>query len=233
MRNNHDNPRTGIGGLGPAREELRRMAASPGMLERPLLVMSGYRATRQLSAALAADLGRLFTSAARIVPVSFFSASSFDAACGVVRAVLEREGLADQELDIVGVSMGGLVGRTLALPGEGHVRVRRLFTLCTPHRGARLAEVLAPDPAAIAMVGGSAHLARLDDALPSAQYELVCYARTRDWWVGTDRCAPPGHEAIVLETPPASLGHLLCSRDPRAQADIGRRLRSEPPWLAP
>src|SRR6185369_10092730 len=85
------------------------------------------------------------------------------------------------EVDVVGVSMGGLVARWAALPpadrfreGAAHnpgatgkrLRIRNLYTLGTPHRGAILANLIAPDPIARDMRAGSGFLRTLDARLP-------------------------------------------------------------------
>jgi hypothetical protein len=128
--------------------------------------------------------------------------------------------------------MGGLVARAAAIADPGgrraRLRIRRLFTLGTPHRGARITPYLAPDPASRQMRPGSAFLGALDDAMARADYELICYARLGDSWVGARNTAPPGHEThwkrgLVL------MSHQTISHDALITTDIARRLRGEPP----
>ena len=72
---------------------------------------------------------------------------------------------------MLGLSMGGLVARHAALPREDgrRLNVARLFTIATPHRGARLADFrlsLLPvwDQKVLSMTTASPFLARLDAA---------------------------------------------------------------------
>ncbi len=156
---------------------------------------------------------------------------------GVVKSVRERFG--DHPVDAIGVSMGGLVARAAAAgvldqdgAPVGRVRLARLFTLATPHRGAEMAKIVRPDPAAAMMRPGSAFLRSLDAALERADYELVCYARLRDRYVGTLNCAPPGRP--IIWTPGLIVGsHFSMSHDRRILVDIARRLRGEEPLARP
>jgi len=120
----------------------------PAVLPRPLLVLSGWRAWPLLAWSLARSLRRrLGASADEVAWVSFATVSSFEAAVRrVVRRVEERwpggEDGWTREVDVVGVSMGGITARAAAagvFPGVTRLRIARLFTLATPHRGARLA----------------------------------------------------------------------------------------------
>ena len=75
-------------------------------------------------------------------------------------------------------------GGAESLEAGRRLKIVRLFTLGTPHGGAKLAEVARPDAAARDMRAGSAFLTALDRSLAGASYELVCYTRLRDTWVG-------------------------------------------------
>lgn len=49
---------------------------------------------------------------------------------------IERRVLPGQQVDYVGFSMGGLIGRTYLQQPAGNQRIRRFVTISTPHRGA-------------------------------------------------------------------------------------------------
>ena len=88
--------------------------------------------------------------------------------------------LAEIEVDVVAISMGGLIARYAAMPlpdDSRQLRIRRLFTISTPHRGAKLAALPTFDQRQIDMRPGSAFLASLDDALADADYDLLPYVR--------------------------------------------------------
>ena len=131
------------------------------------------------------------------------------------------------EFDVVGISMGGLIARAAAAGlFTRPIPIARLFTLGTPHRGAKIARWVRPDPLVKQMRPGSQLLARLDEA--AAAHELICYTRLRDSWVGATNTAPIGTEPIW--TPgPLCLGHQTITTDSLIVTDIARRLREEPP----
>lgn len=221
--------------------ELERMRATPVVPARPVLVLAGYRAWRFVAAGVADRLRTLVGG-----PESMYHAVAYpwstDIATIARRVVAEAERLwpcADPhrttEVDVVGMSMGGIVARAAAaLPldgGQRRLRIARLFTLATPHRGARLAARIALDGAARDLRPGSPLIDRLNAGLPTAKYDLVCYARLHDEWVGATNAAPPGRDPVWFGG--SWLGsHLTIGADPRIAADIARRLRGEAP-LAP
>ncbi len=224
-------------------EEWKRMRAHAASLERPLLCVGGWRAhwhlpngTRarflELTGAEDDRIGALaFPDAHTIEEAAKRIAQRVDALWG------EAEGGETREIDVVAVSMGGLASRLAATEEfareHGHrLKMRRLFTLATPHRGACLAKYVRMDKAARQMKPGSEFLRRLDERLPERDYELICYGRTRDLWVGLDRTRPEGHGLLWAHTPPLTFAHLLVSRDRRLLLDIARRLRGEEPLAA-
>jgi pimeloyl-ACP methyl ester carboxylesterase len=135
------------------------------------------------------------------------------------------------EIDVIGHSMGGLIGRLL-LAEPDLPRIRRLFTFATPHRGAVIANVAAIEPAAWQMRSSSAFLRDLNSRAPDSDVELHFYARLGDWWVGARNCAPPGSECYWLDADSALskfLGHFSITRDERVLADVLHRLTGLPP----
>lgn len=232
------------------RTEWARMRAAPLALERPVVVAAGWRAWRMMPAGVVRALRELTGDRGenRFLSEAFPTAWTIqDATRELIGAVAGAWPSDDPgwtvEVDVVGVSMGGLVTRLGALPQELRARtpfridaalprlnVRRLFTLATPHRGSRLANRVALDSAAHSMKAGSAFLRNLDAVEASPRpYEMVCYARLRDSWVGAGNTAPLGMEPIWVPTPAWGLGHVLVSRDRRILLDIARRLRGEDP----
>jgi pimeloyl-ACP methyl ester carboxylesterase len=135
------------------------------------------------------------------------------------------------EVDVIGFSMGGLVARHAARPrsdGGKRLNVRRLFTISTPHQGARMAGVMFLDQRANDMRVGSEFLAELNADLADADYDVYPYVRLGDSIVGAENAAPPGHTPWWVAPPAFSFAHLDAAADPRIIADIIRRLRNEP-----
>jgi hypothetical protein len=216
--------------------ELRRMSRSPVGLARPLVVLAGWRAPLWPSLFLAQHLGRLAgDTSRRSVALAFTSCTSFDAAARRVPSLIDRLWPSSSpehtaEVDIVGISMGGLIARAAAIHAAGrkYVRIARLFTLGTPHRGARIAPYIPWEPLVRGMRPGSVFLGSLDEHLPRAGYELRCYARLRDSWVGARNTAPPGREPFWKGGPPL-FSHQTIAGDRLIRADIARCLRYESP----
>lgn len=215
--------------------EFARMAASPTMAPRPLITLSGWRALALPARLLAARLQRLI-GRADTLSLSFTLINRFDsAAAHIVRRINDRFPSPDPhstvEVDIVATSMSGLVSRLAAIrcPDRPRLRIRRLFTLATPHRGAAIAARIAPDPCVRAMKPGSSLLEQLDAALPSADYELICYARLRDNWVDARNTAPPGRDPLWKDGP-LFISHHTITIDRLIIADIARRIRGEEPF---
>lgn len=199
-----------------ARAALREMRADPKPLARPLLVLGGY--ADPLGADFVAGRLRPLVTG-EIETVSFAFADDFDEARDLL-----AHAAAGREVDVVAISMGGLVARYAA----PHVKITRLFTIATPHAGAHLADLPSPDPFMQDMQRDSEFMTRLN-ATP-ATYELLPYAALGDFVVGAENAAPPGDVPWWTAQAPVAEGHVAAALDPRILADIARRLRGEPAY---
>lgn len=218
-----------------AQSDLRRMQEAPLPLPRPVVFIAGISDPRISSGAMRSGIAP--TLDAPSMEVDFFTEFTFDGA----RALLLREVAAAlgtdidhlPEVDVVAFSMGGLVARYAAIPDEAGRRlpVRRMFTVCVPHEGARLAGVPFGVPQGMDMQHGSPFLQRL--AAAPRDYELVCYARLDDVTVGEEFAAPEGEPLWWVPTPSGEYAHMQAFNDPRILADIARRLRGEEPFSRP
>ncbi len=224
--------------------EFERMRATPISPKRPVLVLAGYHAWQLTVASTARTLRSLVGGESPLYHAIAYPLSSDieSIARYVVREADRRwpndghwEPHRTTEIDVVGVSMGGIVARVAAqlplIDGQKRLRIARLFTLATPHRGALLADALprfARDRAASDLRADSPLLARLNAGLPTAKYDLTCYARLNDRWVGSTRAAPPGRDPIWVGGLRV-MSHSLITLDARILADIARRLRGEEP----
>lgn len=225
-----------------ARADLARMDVSPIPLERPLIILCGW-----LDPGLAGtDLRRKFTRWTRddrIASVSFNAAASMDECRKrVIETVEQRFPSEDDnwtaEVDVVAVSMGGLIARHAAAgPADAtslkRLNIVRLFTICTPHQGARRASLPPLNRQMADMRKGSAYIAYLDSALKQATFSIYPYGRHGDLIVGLENTAPPGETPYWVPAIPLTPSHSASFQDPRILADIARRLRGEPPFTAP
>jgi pimeloyl-ACP methyl ester carboxylesterase len=212
------------------------MIASPIGLERPLVVVGGWRTPRFTASWLGRDLARLAgAELSQVLPVGVLACRTMEGGVGqIIRAVEQRWPSRDPalsiEVDVVGISMGGLLARAAALPAPGRkqLNIRRLFTIGTPHRGAVMAGRITVDALSRDMRAGSPFLGRLDEGQRTSIGELICYARTHDVMVGAANSAPPGHHPYWLHGP-RFLSHVTMWADPLIRLDIARRLRGEEP----
>jgi pimeloyl-ACP methyl ester carboxylesterase len=172
--------------------------------------------------------------------VSFTFCNTFDACRQRVIATVEKEfPSADPnqtvEVDVIGLSMGGLVGRYCAtLPstaGDKRLRIHTLYTAASPHRGALRAEQW---PRLLKMQGdmtpGSDFYRRLEAAEREVSYELVPYVRLGDTTDGPQYAAPTGRTPWWVPNRPGDFAHVGTMGDPRIMSDVLRRLRGEEPW---
>ncbi len=234
-----------------ARDAIRQMRSSPRQPSRPIVILNGFHAPAVAARALEREIiDATSGSATEVALVAYPLLGDIDrCARATVEAVRARWPGDDQDqtvpVDVVGLSMGGLVARWAALApaqrrellakrgepaGEDFPRLRiaRLFTFATPHRGSALAR-LGFSRAARDMRPGSEFLADLDaDPRP---YPTVPYAHLCDHVVEVSRAAPTGqgpiwHRGTLL------LSHISTHYDPVFIADLLRRLRSETPLVS-
>lgn len=224
-------------------EKRRELQKDPVALERPVIVLSGYHAPPTMTARLASRIASL-TSGDRddTLSIAYTFQSDFDDIVPhVLRKIEERFPSDDPEetieVDVVAISAGGLVARAASLPLEPddirskRLKIKRLFTLGTPHRGAILAERIALDRAAKDMIQGSDFLNKLDAALPEIDYEIYPYAHLNDQWVGATRSSPFGMDPYWTGGR-KMFSHFAVGDNWMFVLDIALRLRGQEPIAA-
>jgi hypothetical protein len=219
-----------------ARLDLDTMARNPKRAARPVLFLGAYMDVGYATSELKAQLGRVISND-RFLTVTFINCASFDECRRRVIEKVERELPSRDtrrtvEVDVVGVSMGGLVGRYAAQPSlsDKQLRVVRLFTIATPHRGAMLGTNMYIDPLARQMRSGSSFIEQLNRPANRGSYQLVPYVWTNDNIVGAGNAAPPRRNPWWLPPVAFLAPHIGPMYDPRVIADIARRLRGEKPY---
>ncbi|BAM04176.1 esterase/lipase family protein [Phycisphaera mikurensis] len=210
--------------------DLHRMHREPAPQPRPLVLVGGWLDPLVGMRWVQRRLGKCFARP-RILLVHHAIFATHRAYRDRLVAAVDAA-FPGEEVDVVGHSMGGLLARYAARPVEGakRIRIHSLYTLGTCHRGAAMAPLVPLEPLARAMLPGSPHLRMLDDALPAAEYRLVCYARLQDELVGTDRCAPAAHPLHWVPNRRFQRAHRRCRDDARLIADVARRIRGEEPF---
>lgn len=233
-------------------DAIEAMEAAPVGLRRPVVVLSGWRSPSLTGRALAGRIEKVTGAGeGRVLPIAYtWRAGIPDIAATVAQKVADEYGTRTDpatgqrwttEVDVVAISMGGLVARTAwAEPGAVgrdpgvRLNIHTLYTLGSPHKGAKLANWIRLDESARQMRPGSEFLGALDAATLGEAHDLsiVPYATLRDTWVGATNAAPHGQEPIWVPGR-IVLSHHLISLDDRILADLGRRLRGEAPLAEP
>jgi len=203
-------------------------------LERPLVVIAGFNDPGTAAPYFKRTFGSMATNPEWIVELTprgeTFDECRYELTSVVDRAIPSGDIRSTVEVDVVALSMGGLIARYAAAPDPGHptrqLKIARLFTLCTPHRGAKMAWLPTWNALQIDMRKESKFL----NALPKPDYPVIAYARLDDHIVGEQNAALEGENPIWVPNRPFEDAHLSCYDDPRLMADIARRLRGEKPY---
>ncbi|MEA2734148.1 MAG: hypothetical protein QOE14_599 [Humisphaera sp.] len=223
-----------------AQRALKAMSNCDRPLERPVVVLGGYHDPGIGPTAFLAKL-RSAVRDEKIVAVTYpFSRSFDDCRRDVIKAIEKKYPSLDAEqtveVDVIGLSMGGIVARYSATesPGAKRLRIKRLFTVSSPHRGAIRAALPAMSQLHRDLRPDSEFLRQLERAEGGERdYEIIPYVRLGDWIVGPENAAPrEAPAAYWVSNPPLQSAHMGAPLDPRIVADIARRLRGEQPLTA-
>lgn len=229
-----------------AKQQLKAMRAEPVTLERPLVFVGPFLDPFVAEVFSVSHAKKYFADDENIGGVSFVLWDSFDTCREKTIRKVDRlfppgdnDGDQTVEVDVVGFSMGGLVARYAALPPDAErgqtrrLKINRLYTIASPHRGANWAPLGPFISLANDMRPGSTFLAKLDAGMVESGYELVPYTRLGDWVVGPGNTSPEGQSPHWVSARAFETAHVQAAFDARVQADIVARLRGEPPFASP
>jgi pimeloyl-ACP methyl ester carboxylesterase len=213
------------------RDRPRVTAASPA--QPPVLIIHGYLATRgslHLLERHLTDRGLIVMS----YPLGPLNVGDIRDSAGLiarkVESIVAQTGIA--RVDIVGHSMGGLVGLDYLKRLGGRHRVRRLVMLGTPTQGtwsALLGLVTAPlGLASLQLLPGSPFLRELAERPLPPGAEVISIGAIRDWLAPLSSTVLDGVQHIALPT-----GHSGLLVDAEVAEVVVDILRSEPPVDAP
>lgn len=219
-----DGCRAGAPDAGPSGE-----AARP-----PVLLLHGFTDNRSVFVLLRRALG-----AGRRRRVATYNYSPFTrdlraTACDLARVVEElcaRTG--HQEVDLVGHSLGGLVGRYYVQRLGGDRRVRTLVTLGTPHSGTRVAPFMNAHPLVRQMRPESAVMAELRAPSPGCRTRCVAFWSELDQLMDPPATARIEHPDLHVENAQViGVGHLALAAHPAVLSAVRRVLDGPfPPGL--
>jgi hypothetical protein len=222
-----------------AQHAIDQMRADPRPLQRPVLLVGGY-----MDPNVVPTYQKLFfekvSSNALLIPVSVGFCNSFgDCRDKVIEAVDQacpnHDPVWTSEVDVVGVSLGGLVARYAAAPSPDpthprRLRIARLFCIGSPQSGAKFAENGAVTEFDRQLRPGSYFLKEVASADAKANYKIYPYVLLNDDIIGAAYAAPPGERALWLANDSILPPHPAAMVDDRILADIALRLRDEPPF---
>ena len=183
-----------------ASSTLSRLKHHPLVLDLPVIVLAGFQDPGYGAISVAKRLRRVVANPEMVISISFFACKTFDECRQktieeIDAAFPSYESDATVEVDVIGISMGGLVARHAARWGSGwpgkHVRIATLYSVGTPHRGAKLAWLPTWDSRQVDMRPGSAFLRNLNADATTRDFRIVAYGRAGDEIVGLQNTAPP------------------------------------------
>jgi hypothetical protein len=214
------------------------MAQKPLPLKRPLVIIGGT-ADIGIGLLMVGSKIKRTIDDDRVLSISNFVGDFEDCRSRVIRAVDERFPTNDPhwttEVDVVAMSMGGLVGRYAAAPsriepGGRRLRIANFYSLSVPNRGARWAKFPSFFSAHVDMRPGSTFLQYLDMPPNRGSYPIFAYTRLTDQVVGQENTAPTGGQVWWVPNPFLGDSHGGAHGDDRILADVARRLRGQTPY---
>jgi hypothetical protein len=142
------------------------------------------------------------------------------------------------EVDVVGISLGGIVARYAAAPSQvishpRRLKISHLFTMSSPLSGAKITNVIAINQIMRDLKPHSNFLNNLARFDATANYEIIPYVHLDDEIVGDHNAAPPNQNPYWLPNNAPFPPHMGGILDERILADISRRLRHETPFTHP
>lgn len=221
-----------------ARRALEQMAASPKPPVRPVVIAGGWGGANLAELPVVKSL-REALGHRNVVVVTFHGTKDFQEArrrliSGVQRVLPGETSLTTAEVDVVGISLGGLIAvDAAAVPTNPRQDPRRLdihtlYAISTPFDGAQMA-IMPGSRFLDEMNPRSPYIQRIREEAGKAPYPIIAYGRLGDFWVGEKNISPPGTQVYWLPNQMFADAHHGFN-DPRIAADIARRLRGEKPF---
>lgn len=187
---------------------------------RPVILLHGYAMNRANFLPLAYRLSR-----ANLGPIFGFEYWTMGRVAAGARQLgwfvdEVRQATGAEQVDLVGHSMGGVVGRYYVTVAGGDGVVKHLVTLGSPHAGTDVSAIGIGHPAKELLLG-SKLLRRLSAAPPPKQTQVTTIWSHADALVpGAHQKAIPGTEVILYD----DLGHVALLASRRVARDVITRL---------
>jgi hypothetical protein len=204
----------------------------PAAPRRPVLLLHGLADNRSVFARLRHTLRRAGWTEVYALNHSPLTRDVRTAAAAlgayVERLTDDAAGTGQGELDLVGHSLGGLIGRYYVQRLGGDARVRNLVTLGTPHGGTRAVPLLTSHPVVRQMRPNSELITELTEPAPG------CRTRFTAFWSDFDEVIDPLENAridhpdlTVRNVCVPGIGHLTLPVHAAVAAGVRTALSSE------
>ncbi|MBT2455114.1 triacylglycerol lipase [Streptomyces sp. ISL-86] len=207
-----------------------RPPSGPAGPRPPVLLLHGFTDNRSIFVLLRRALGADGRRRVETYNYSPFTSDLRVTARHLARRVEELcERTGQDRVDLVGHSMGGLVGRYYVQRLGGDARVRTLVTLGTPHSGTRVAPFMDAHPLIRQIRPDSAVMAELRAPAPGCRTRFVAFWSEFDALmtpVGTARIEHPDLNAQNVQV--TGIGHLALAAHPTVIAAVRRALDGPP-----
>lgn len=220
-----------------AQASIKQMEKDPKKPVRPVVIAGGWGGTNLANLPVTKELRRAL-GPRNVVVVTFNGCKNFSECRnrligGVQRALRSQSPTTTPEVDVVGVSLGGLVAvdaaGTPADPSDPRrLRIANLYAISTPFYGANMA-FMPGSKFLDDMMQDSDYLKRIRGEVKDADYNIIAYGRLGDFWVGVDNVGATGYPLYWLPNQAFEDAHHGFN-DPRIIADIAKRLRGEKPF---
>ncbi|MGW0362087.1 esterase/lipase family protein [Streptomyces sp. NPDC002990] len=204
----------------------KALPAGPPATRPPVLLLHGFTDNRSVFVLLRRTL---MTEGRRHVEAYNYSPFTRDLRVTARHLARRVEELCDrtgqEQVDLVGHSLGGLVGRYYVQRLGGHSRVRTLVTLGTPHSGTLVAPFLSAHPVIRQMRPDSEVIVELAAPAPGCRTRCVAFWSEFDALmtpVGTARIVHP--DLIAENVQVTGIGHLALPAHPTVSAEVRRVL---------
>lgn len=221
--------------LHDAKAARNKMAEEPKTLQRPVVVLSGFLDPGFAASGIRTELDDV-VDGEPIIVVSFATKGDFCSARDKLIAEIETtlpssDPRATVAVDVITHSMGGLIARYASIPRRDgkRLRIARLFTIATPHRGAAMGGGILPINALAADMDEHSEFIEMI-AKVNHPYPIIPYVMLGDQVVGQENAAPQGVAPWWVDRQWYQAPHIVVTRDDRILADIFRRLRGEEPF---
>jgi pimeloyl-ACP methyl ester carboxylesterase len=188
---------------------------------RPIVVVHGYAMSRANFLLLARRLAR--AGLGPVLGFEYWTLGKVAPAARKLAAFIDevRAETGAAEVDVIGHSMGGVVGRYYVQLGGGDAVVRNLVTIGTPHAGTDVSAIGLGYPTK-ELFFGSTLLERLRGApWPKHTHVTVIWSRSDGLVPGARHARLEGADELVFD----DLGHLSMLASRRVAAAIIARLR--------